>query len=129
MAFGNYGFTFATLQALDRGQTNKAYHLTLMQLRENMLQLRALPRRVQLTDSERQMQSSHATIVLKHIEQHKERAAREPRTTVLALQIVDLLSQSLTSKQSSQRLEALGEFFNSKFVEERKALKKFLDDE
>ena len=128
-AFGNYGFSFSTLQALDKGQTNKAYHLTLIQLRENMLQLRALSRRVRLTESERHMKSSHATIVLNHIEQYKERAAREPRTTVLALEIIELLSQSLTSQQSSQRVESLKAFFNSRFVEERKALKKFLDDE
>jgi hypothetical protein len=116
VAFTHMGIEVGTLKALDAGDTNKAYRVTLIQLKDSTVWMHSHYRRGAFPERDRSLVQSTCQVVLDYLERQKERLGQEPETDHCGLEIADVLSATLSQPQEQARVKVLRDYFSSRFV-------------
>jgi hypothetical protein len=119
LALTHAGIELGILKVLDAGDTNRAYRMTLIQLKDSMGRMRRYYERGAFPEDERPVVQSISQVVLNYIEKQKERLGREAGSDHCGLEIAKVLSVTLTGLPDQARIAALREYFSSRFVKER----------
>jgi len=119
LALTHAGVELKTLKALDAGNTNQAYMATLIQLKDSMVRMRSYYEGGAFPAEERHLVQSISQVVLNYIEKQKERLGQEAGSDYCGLEITKVLSVTLTGPPEQGRIEALRDYFSSRFVKER----------
>jgi len=119
LGVGQTAFAVRTLKELDAGNTNYAYKLTVLQLKESMLRVQWHLEQKHVAPQDSIVLKGTSRSVLKYLEEQKERFGADPASDHSALQITEVLAQALTDPEDLKRVKVLHDYFAGRFIEER----------